>query len=156
MKKTSRIVKRTRKASSEQIAEDRAEALRIHEWKQFVEVVRDISEDVNFRTKLKGFIELILKPTPEQVDAEVDRLEKLSRSVFNNPAVFDAIKAQIVVLSGRLTLDEAREEFEEGGSMDAVCDALEWMDGSPWITHTVNPPSVGWAEVLDHAVEQAA
>ena len=126
-----------------------------HDRREFSKIVYDITADMNLRTKLKGFLKLMTTPTPEQIEEEVERLESILgrvRQLHDSEAAHDDLKCQIRVLRERMDYDEASDEYEDGRSMDAVAEALNWLHGDLWELHSIEPPSVRWASLLPEQV----
>lgn len=87
------------------------------------------------------------KPTPEQVKAEIEKLEsllsriKVKRSSFGTNHE-EGLKTQIGVL--KKEIDAAVLDPEEDETWDAAGEAQDWLDG-----YITAPPSKDW-EVNTH------
>lgn len=90
---------------------------------------------------------LAVSRTRHEIDAELFRLYQLIRAVPMLTAFgdnnHDAIRAQIAVLRGLMTTDEAVERYEDGHDylLAAALDAVEWL------RDTSEPLSLGWQRV---------
>lgn len=84
-----------------------------------------------------------MKPNPEEIKAEIEKLRDLKPRIRQYSAFGDdnhaAIGAEILVLEGRLF-----EDCEH--NLDAALAARSWLDG-----YEETPPSEGWESLVQDA-----
>jgi hypothetical protein len=89
-----------------------------------------------------------VKPTPKQVQAEIEKLEEIKPRVRRYSMFGDdhhaSIEAQIDVLRKNLDNDAIYDSFDGKESiLDNAIQAQQWRDGES----EEGAPSVGWAEL---------
>lgn len=92
------------------------------------------------------------KPSQQEINLEITRLEKLLPRVRATSAFGDdnkaAVRADIAVLKEKLSEDDIYDRFEydtgdedeNRGELDSALNARRWLDGQ-----NKNPPSKDWA-----------
>lgn len=96
-----------------------------------------------------------IKPTQEQIDAEINALKTMKPNVLEESTFgdnhHDAIEAQLAVLAKRMRFDEIYDVYGDENSdefasnvLDAAIDARNWLDGDS----DDGAPSAGWVELI--------
>lgn len=90
-----------------------------------------------------------MKPTPEEIKAEIAKLREMKPTVLRKSAFgdnhHDAIDAQIEVLEEDLILDTIYERFDDEKSnvLDSAVEANDWREGD---IH--ESPSSNWQSLV--------
>ena len=87
-----------------------------------------------------------MKPTPEQVQAEIKKLKEMKPKVRHHTAFGDdnhvAIEAQIRVMEQGLSSGQIYDRWMDDNLIMSAMDALGWMEGS------VGSPSEDWSPLV--------